>query len=199
MGRNLETDDLLRLVASCCYRQYESTFARSATYLAKDDTVAYINNEKPPIEMYGQLLNLASSALAETEFKREKSNFWEEPYRQASVLGETIVLLYSWFSSLGFYFCSPFANQTVYRSATYLAKDDTVAYINNEKPPIEMYGQLLNLASSALAETEFKGEKSNFWEEPYRQASVLGETIVLLYSWFCFIHDLIIYCLYFYC
>ncbi|KAK0579361.1 hypothetical protein LWI29_025173 [Acer saccharum] len=52
---------------------------------AKDDTVAYINKEKPPIKMYGRLLNLASGALAEKEFKQEKSDFWEEPYQQASV------------------------------------------------------------------------------------------------------------------
>ncbi|KAI9198583.1 hypothetical protein LWI28_018623 [Acer negundo] len=52
---------------------------------AKDDTVAYINKEKPSIKMYDRLLNLASGALAEKEFKQEKSNFWEEPYRQASV------------------------------------------------------------------------------------------------------------------
>ncbi|KAK4858774.1 hypothetical protein QYF36_021739 [Acer negundo] len=52
---------------------------------AKDETVAYINKEKPPIKMYGRLLNLASSALVEKEFKQEKSNFWEEPYQQESV------------------------------------------------------------------------------------------------------------------
>ncbi|TXG47620.1 hypothetical protein EZV62_026914 [Acer yangbiense] len=33
----------------------------------------------------GQLLNLAFGALAEKEFKLDKSNFWEEPYQQASV------------------------------------------------------------------------------------------------------------------
>lgn len=34
--------------------------------------------------MYDRLLNLASSALAEKEFKQDSSKFWEEPYRQAS-------------------------------------------------------------------------------------------------------------------
>ncbi|KAB2060726.1 hypothetical protein ES319_A10G038500v1 [Gossypium barbadense] len=34
--------------------------------------------------MYGRLLNLASSALAEEEFKQESLNFWEEPYQEAS-------------------------------------------------------------------------------------------------------------------
>ncbi|TXG47607.1 hypothetical protein EZV62_026901 [Acer yangbiense] len=52
---------------------------------AKDDNVAYINKEKPPIKMYDLLLNLAFGALAEKEFKLDKSNFWEEPYQQASV------------------------------------------------------------------------------------------------------------------
>ncbi|KAK0578813.1 hypothetical protein LWI29_016518 [Acer saccharum] len=52
---------------------------------AKDDTVAYINKEKPSIKMYGRLLNLASGALVEKEFKQEKSDFWVEPYQQASV------------------------------------------------------------------------------------------------------------------
>ncbi|KAK1578278.1 hypothetical protein Q3G72_029004 [Acer saccharum] len=35
--------------------------------------------------MYDRLLNLASGTLAEKEFKQEKSNFWDEPYRQACV------------------------------------------------------------------------------------------------------------------
>ncbi|KAK1591687.1 hypothetical protein Q3G72_011660 [Acer saccharum] len=35
--------------------------------------------------MYGRLLNLASGALVEKEFKQEKSDFWVEPYQQASV------------------------------------------------------------------------------------------------------------------
>ncbi|KAJ8761856.1 hypothetical protein K2173_005428 [Erythroxylum novogranatense] len=35
--------------------------------------------------MYGRLLNLASTALAEKERKQEKSGFWEEPYQEASV------------------------------------------------------------------------------------------------------------------
>ncbi|KAK1548991.1 hypothetical protein Q3G72_035101 [Acer saccharum] len=52
---------------------------------AKDDTVAPIDKEKPSTKMYGRLLNLASGTLTEKEFKQEKSNFWEEPYRQAFV------------------------------------------------------------------------------------------------------------------
>ncbi|KAH1048445.1 hypothetical protein J1N35_039229 [Gossypium stocksii] len=40
--------------------------------------------ERPTVKMYGRLLNLASSALAEKEFKQESLNFWEEPYQEAS-------------------------------------------------------------------------------------------------------------------
>ncbi|XWS18524.1 hypothetical protein CRYUN_Cryun32bG0051300 [Craigia yunnanensis] len=49
----------------------------------EEDNVAYIHEERPMVQMYGRLLNLASSALAE-EFKQDSLNFWEEPYRQAS-------------------------------------------------------------------------------------------------------------------
>nr|ACD56651.1 putative growth regulator [Gossypioides kirkii] len=47
----------------------------------EEDSVAH--KERPTVEMYGRLLNLASSALAE-EFKQESLNFWEEPYQEAS-------------------------------------------------------------------------------------------------------------------
>ncbi|XP_022724278.1 uncharacterized protein At1g04910-like isoform X2 [Durio zibethinus] len=50
----------------------------------EEDNVAYIHEERPTVQMYGRLLNLASSALAEKEFKQDPLNFWEEPYRQAS-------------------------------------------------------------------------------------------------------------------
>ncbi|XP_027338514.1 O-fucosyltransferase 8-like isoform X2 [Abrus precatorius] len=45
---------------------------------------SYISNKQSPVYMYGRLLNLASSALAEKEFKQESSNLWVEPYRHAS-------------------------------------------------------------------------------------------------------------------
>ncbi|KHG23960.1 hypothetical protein F383_02013 [Gossypium arboreum] len=48
----------------------------------EEDSVAH--KERPIVEMYGRLLNLASSALAEEEFKQESLNFWEEPYQEAS-------------------------------------------------------------------------------------------------------------------
>ncbi|CAN4105615.1 unnamed protein product [Withania somnifera] len=37
-----------------------------------------------PVKLYGRLLNLAASSLAEREFKQESSKLWEEPYPQAS-------------------------------------------------------------------------------------------------------------------
>ncbi|KAK8580593.1 hypothetical protein V6N13_143673 [Hibiscus sabdariffa] len=49
-----------------------------------EDSVAYTREERPAVQMYGRLLNLASSALAEKEFKQDSLNFWEEPYHQAS-------------------------------------------------------------------------------------------------------------------
>ncbi|XP_022140253.1 uncharacterized protein At1g04910 isoform X2 [Momordica charantia] len=51
---------------------------------AKDDNDAHIHKEKSPIQMYDRLVHLASSSLAEIEFKPEKSSLWKEPYLQAS-------------------------------------------------------------------------------------------------------------------
>ncbi|PPD73557.1 hypothetical protein GOBAR_DD29530 [Gossypium barbadense] len=48
----------------------------------EEDSVAH--KERPTVEMYGRLLNLASSALVAEEFKQESLNFWEEPYQEAS-------------------------------------------------------------------------------------------------------------------
>ncbi|KAK2992071.1 hypothetical protein RJ640_026592, partial [Escallonia rubra] len=48
-------------------------------------TDAYDNKEKAAVQMYDRLLNLASSALAEREFKKATSKLWEEPYPQASL------------------------------------------------------------------------------------------------------------------
>ncbi|QCD76871.1 O-fucosyltransferase [Vigna unguiculata] len=45
---------------------------------------SYIYRKQSPVYMYERLLNLASSALAEKEFKQESSNLWVEPFRQAS-------------------------------------------------------------------------------------------------------------------
>ncbi|KAK2998451.1 hypothetical protein RJ639_023984 [Escallonia herrerae] len=48
-------------------------------------TDAHDNNEKTEVQMYDRLLNLASSALAEREFKKDTSKLWEEPYPLASL------------------------------------------------------------------------------------------------------------------
>lgn len=49
------------------------------------DTDSYITEKQSPVHMYDRLLNLASSALAEKEFKQESSKLWTEPYKQASL------------------------------------------------------------------------------------------------------------------
>ncbi|KAK7247177.1 hypothetical protein RIF29_42054 [Crotalaria pallida] len=45
---------------------------------------SFIIKKQSQIQMYDRLLNMASSALAENEFKQESSNLWVEPYRLAS-------------------------------------------------------------------------------------------------------------------
>ncbi|MED6148447.1 O-fucosyltransferase 8 [Stylosanthes scabra] len=44
-----------------------------------------IDTKQSPVQMYDRLLNMASSALAEKEFKQEPSNLWAEPFQQASL------------------------------------------------------------------------------------------------------------------
>ncbi|KAK1551913.1 hypothetical protein Q3G72_007133 [Acer saccharum] len=85
MGFFFFLDSLMVSIFDSINLHNTSTSKNSKGLKAKDDTVAYINKEKPPIKMYVRLLNLASGALAEKEFKQEKSDFWEEPYQQASV------------------------------------------------------------------------------------------------------------------
>ncbi|XP_021293844.1 uncharacterized protein At1g04910 isoform X3 [Herrania umbratica] len=51
---------------------------------SKEDSVAFLHEERPTVQMYGRLLNLASTALAEKVLKQDNVNFWEEPYPQAS-------------------------------------------------------------------------------------------------------------------
>lgn len=48
------------------------------------DRDAFINEGKPSVKMYGRLLNLASSVLAEREFKIESPRLWAQPHQQAS-------------------------------------------------------------------------------------------------------------------
>ncbi|KAL9455896.1 hypothetical protein AB3S75_005179 [Citrus x aurantiifolia] len=61
-----------------------SSTSKNSKGLKDDRKVAHTNKEKPPVKMYGRLLSLASSALTEKEFKPKKSDFWKEPYKQAS-------------------------------------------------------------------------------------------------------------------
>ncbi|WCJ27226.1 O-fucosyltransferase family protein [Euphorbia peplus] len=63
--------------------QNGSTSSKSSS--VKDGGTAYETIEKPPVQMYSRLLNLASNSLAEKEFKPQKSSFWEEPYQKASL------------------------------------------------------------------------------------------------------------------
>ncbi|KAJ4980685.1 hypothetical protein NE237_031522 [Protea cynaroides] len=51
----------------------------------EDESVDFVYEEKAPILMYGRLLNLASSVLAEKELRHDSSTVWGEPYNQASV------------------------------------------------------------------------------------------------------------------
>ncbi|XP_010246469.1 PREDICTED: uncharacterized protein At1g04910-like isoform X2 [Nelumbo nucifera] len=50
-------------------------------------------------------------------------------------------------------------------------KDVQMDYVHEKKGPTIMYDRLLNLASSALAEKEFRGDSVKLWEEPHKQAS----------------------------
>ncbi|KAF5201063.1 O-fucosyltransferase [Thalictrum thalictroides] len=50
----------------------------------KDERNDFSYEHKDPIVLYGRLLNLASSALAEKDFKHDSSIPWEEPFEQAS-------------------------------------------------------------------------------------------------------------------
>ncbi|KAK7844991.1 o-fucosyltransferase 8 [Quercus suber] len=82
MGFILLIDSLMMSIFDL--RNFQHHLAqRKSTGLKEEDRDAYINEEKSPV-MYDRLLNLASSALAEKEFKQESSRFLEEPYQQAS-------------------------------------------------------------------------------------------------------------------
>ncbi|XVF87312.1 hypothetical protein PTKIN_Ptkin18bG0110000 [Pterospermum kingtungense] len=61
-----------------------SSTVRDSSNGHEEDSVAYVHEERSTVQMYGRLLNLASSALAQKEFKQDSLNYWEEPYRQAS-------------------------------------------------------------------------------------------------------------------
>ncbi|PIA42147.1 hypothetical protein AQUCO_02100185v1 [Aquilegia coerulea] len=54
------------------------------SYGLQDERSGFSYEHKDPIVLYGRLLNLASSALAEKEFKHDSSIPWEDPFEQAS-------------------------------------------------------------------------------------------------------------------
>ncbi|KAH9749069.1 O-fucosyltransferase 8 [Citrus sinensis] len=74
-------DSLMVSIFDSINLQHSST-SKNSKGLKDDRKVAHTNKEKLPVKMYGRLLSLASSAL--TEFKPKKSDFWKEPYKQAS-------------------------------------------------------------------------------------------------------------------
>lgn len=82
MGFILLIDSLMMSIFD--FRNLQHHLAqRKSSELKEEDRGAYIYEEKSPVQMYDRLLNLASSALAEKEFKQESSRFLEEPYQQA--------------------------------------------------------------------------------------------------------------------
>ncbi|KAB1213020.1 hypothetical protein CJ030_MR5G013074 [Morella rubra] len=83
MGFILLLDSLMVSIFDLGKFQHHSS-QRESSGLKEQDRGTYISEAEPPIQMYGRLLNLASSALAKKEFKQEKSSFWEEPYHKAS-------------------------------------------------------------------------------------------------------------------
>ncbi|XP_024924324.3 O-fucosyltransferase 8 isoform X1 [Ziziphus jujuba] len=82
---------LLFLLDSLMVSIFDSTSLETSSVpdkpsgLKEDDRDSYIEREKSPVHMYDRLLNLASSALTEKEFRQEPSNFWNEPYDRASI------------------------------------------------------------------------------------------------------------------
>ncbi|XP_061342690.1 O-fucosyltransferase 8 [Gastrolobium bilobum] len=74
----------LFLLDSLIISSFEFANLQPSTASNNSSRDSYINMKQSPVYMYDRLLNLASSALAEKEFKQESSNLWVEPYRQAS-------------------------------------------------------------------------------------------------------------------
>ncbi|KAK9267254.1 hypothetical protein L1049_009676 [Liquidambar formosana] len=64
---------------------HNSSTSGKSSGIEEDTGTAYEDKQESQVQMYDRLLNLASNALAEKAFKQDSSNFWEEPYRQASV------------------------------------------------------------------------------------------------------------------
>ncbi|KAJ7947103.1 O-fucosyltransferase [Quillaja saponaria] len=82
MGFLFLLDSLLVSIFDYTFLQHSTTHENSSEFQDRD---AYVYRKQSPVQMYDRLLNLAASALVEKEFKQETSNFWEEPYQQASL------------------------------------------------------------------------------------------------------------------
>lgn len=63
----------------------QNSLTSSRTIGTEGTSTMHRFEEKSHIEMYGRLLNLAATSLAETESEQGKSEFWEESYPQASM------------------------------------------------------------------------------------------------------------------
>ncbi|EXB84052.1 hypothetical protein L484_005816 [Morus notabilis] len=83
MGLLFMLDSLMVFIFDSANLQSSLTPRRSSG-TKEEDRVGNKENTKSAVHMYDRLLNLASSALAEKEFKQESASFWEEPYKQAS-------------------------------------------------------------------------------------------------------------------
>ncbi|KAI4332537.1 hypothetical protein L6164_017439 [Bauhinia variegata] len=81
MGFLFLLDSLMVSFFDSANLQNTTTYDNSTGFQDRDSTIERIQQ---PIQMYDRLLNLASSALAEKEFKQESSNLWTESYQQKS-------------------------------------------------------------------------------------------------------------------
>ncbi|GLU22838.1 hypothetical protein SLE2022_388830 [Rubroshorea leprosula] len=82
MGLLFLLDSFVVSISGSICLQISPTTGKSGRH--KEVTPAYINEDRPPVQMYGRLLSLASSSLVDKEFKQDKLGIWEEPYQQAS-------------------------------------------------------------------------------------------------------------------
>ncbi|KAA0057050.1 uncharacterized protein E6C27_scaffold96G002380 [Cucumis melo var. makuwa] len=83
IGRRLSGEDVNSISLVNLIIHWNSPPPRKSSSI-KVDIGPNVHKEKSPIQMYDRLVHLASSSLAEIEFKPEKSSLWREPYLQAS-------------------------------------------------------------------------------------------------------------------
>ncbi|KAL8153884.1 hypothetical protein V2J09_011644 [Rumex salicifolius] len=90
LHHNLMTPPTSTKVNGMKYASSYSTILKSSwqlfgVYKFQDDQVTYdVERDNTSVVMYERLLNLASKALAEKEFKNQQPSLWEESYSQAS-------------------------------------------------------------------------------------------------------------------